>query len=121
MSSYEEALCNNTTDLLFILPDLQNYDRKIVLVNWTNEGSNLYSAGSTGSIDTLFRDDRQLGDAEANVAAVTEDGEGFYNSSTDLCTIYSLNSPTTHHGISGGRNFTNLKNEAIHRASEMCR
>jgi len=121
MSSYEEALCNNTTDLEFILPDLQNYDRKVVLVNWTNEGSNLYSAGSTGSVDTLFRDDRQLGDAEANLAALTEDGEWFYNETLDLCTIYSLNNPTTHHVLSGGRSFTNLKNEAIHRASEMCR
>ena len=121
MSTYEEALCNNTTDLEFVVPDVQQFDRKIILAGWLVYGSNIYYAGSVGTLDTLFRDQFDLGSAEANLAALTEDGEWFYDSDTDVCYLYSLNNPLTHHTIEGGRNFTNLKNEAINRASEFVR
>ncbi len=121
MSTYEEALCNNTTDLEFVIPDIQQFDRKIVLSGWLVYGSNIYYAGSTGTVDTLFRDQFDLGDAEANLGALTEDGEWFYDSDTDVCYLYSLNNPLTHHTMEGGRNFTNLKNEAINRATEFVR
>lgn len=120
MSTYEEALCNSTTDLTFVLPDLQNYDRKVLLVNWTTEGSNLYSAGSTGNIESLYKNGQKLDSAESSVSAVNADGEWFYNSTTDLLTIYSVSNPT-YEVYEGGRDFPTHLTETVNRASEFVR
>ena len=88
MSTYEEAFCNNTTDIEFILPDAGQLDRKQTITNFVVHASNLYKSGSTGTVESCFRDGFDLGDAEANLAALTEDGEWFYDSGEDADILY---------------------------------
>ena len=121
MSTYESAFCNNTTDLEFVVPDISQYDRKTTIAGFLPHGNNVFKAGNTGTIDTLFRDSFELGDAEANVAALTEDGEWFYDSDTDTTYLYSSNNPLTHHIVEGGRDYATLKTQAINRAAEFIR
>jgi len=69
-------------------------------------------------VDSCFRDSVGLGDAEANLAALTEDGEWFYDSTNDLLYLYSLNNPLTHHIVEAGRDYATLKEQAANRAYE---
>ena len=60
MSTYEESYSNTTTDLEYFVPDIQAFDRKIVITNWQTYASNIYLAGSTGTMDEVFRDNVYL-------------------------------------------------------------
>ena len=68
MSTYDEFFANATTDLEYFIPDIQAFDRKILVTGWIFYQSNVYRAGSTGTIESLFRDNFDLGDPEANIS-----------------------------------------------------
>jgi|TARA_R100000049_G_scaffold1979_1_gene4455 hypothetical protein len=121
MSSYEDYFCNTTTDLEFVVPDIQAFDRKIPITGWIHNGSNVFKAGSTGTVDTLFRDNFDLGSSQSALGDLDTDGEWYYNSTTDTTYIKSDNNPMTHHIIEGGRDYSDLKTEAIKRGAEFIR
>ncbi|QDP47839.1 MAG: hypothetical protein Unbinned400contig1004_8 [Prokaryotic dsDNA virus sp.] len=121
MSSYEDFFCNTTTDLEFVVPDIQAFDRKIPITGWIHHGDNVFKAGSTGTVDTLFRDNFDLGDAQSSLSDVDTDGEWFYDTSTDTTYVHSSNNPMTHHIVEGGRDYSELKTEAIKRGAEFIR
>ena len=118
MSTIQTAFCNLTTDLEFVIPDVHQYDRRIPITGFLVYSTNIFRAGSTGTVDSCFRDSVGLGDAEANLAALTEDGEWFYDSTNDLLYLYSLNNPLTHHIVEAGRDYATLKEQAANRAYE---
>jgi len=124
MSTYESAFCNATTDLEFVIPDIQQFDRKILITGWLPHQSNVYKAGSTGTVDTMFRDQFELASAQSslsNLISSGSDGDWFYDSSTDISYLLSSNNPLTHHTIEGGRDYATLKSQAINRAAEFIR
>lgn len=124
MSTYDEFYANATTDLEYFIPDIQAFDRKILITGWVFYQSNSYRAGSVGTIDSLFRDNFDLGDAVANLSTLLSnntDGEWFYDSSDDTLYLRSDNNPLTHHTIEGGRSYSTLKTTALSRAASFIR
>ena len=124
MSTYDEFFANATTDLEYFIPDIQAFDRKILVTGWIFYQSNVYRAGSTGTIESLFRDNFDLGDPEANLSTLISnnaDGEWFYDSSADTLYIRSDNNPLTHHTIEGGRSYSTLKTTALSRGASFIR
>jgi len=124
MSTYQESYCNITTDLLFIEPYLGSYDHKKVLSNnWIASGTNhlfyLYNTGDCSN--QLYKDGKEL-------TVVTDEpnanDEYRYNASTDLLEYY-------YHGTSASvlnrsvfeasRDWSDLKTEAVKRASDFIR
>ena len=114
MSSYEERFCTNA-DLEFVYPFI---NRRQVVTNFISTGGNIYRAGSTGNAEEVFRDGVNLGSAQSGLSDLTEDGEWFYDSTNDLLNLYSNNNPVTNHTVEISKDFSNLKLEAIGRASE---
>tara|TARA_B100000424_G_scaffold152942_2_gene116831 strand:- start:17120 stop:18103 length:984 start_codon:yes stop_codon:yes gene_type:complete len=123
MTTFREIYANATTDLEYFLPDVQAFDRKILLTGWLFHESNVYKAGSTGTIDQLFRDNFELTKVNSLSTLISNnaDGEYFYDSSADITYIRSDNNPLTHHTIEGGRDYATLKNTALNRAAEFIR
>ena len=123
MSTYHESYCNTTTDLLFIDPYLSQYDHKIVLVSnfMTTDTSNLYQLNNTGYISQLFKDGVEM-------SAVTDtpnaDNEYNYSSSTDSFQFFlSSSSVSALNGsvFEASRDWSDLKTEAVKRASDFIR
>ena len=124
MSTYDEYYANATTDLEHFIPDIQSFDRKILVTGFWYHQSNVYKAGSTGTIESLYRDSFDLGDAVANLSTLISndtDGEWFYDSSADTLYVRSDNNPLTHHTIEGGRSYSTLKTTALSRGDSFIR
>ena len=62
-------------DLLFVKPNIGNYQKKQLILGWTSLGNNLYRSDATGYIDTLYKDGQELG-ATALESAVTYSDAG---------------------------------------------
>ena len=76
MSTYENTYCNTTTDLLFIEPNLAQYDHKTTLAsNFTTTGtSDLYQLNNTGYVGQLYKDG-----VEMTSVADTPNADNEYN------------------------------------------
>jgi len=118
MSTYRVAYCTEN-DVQSILPNIADYDRKRIIGNWSTYSGSTYQSGSTGSVDMLYRDGLELGAAQSSLGDLNTDGEWFYDSSADVCYLYSTNDPATSHVIEGGKDYSTIMTEAINRASEM--
>ena len=118
MSTYETAYSNTTTDLISVVPDLDVYDQKKLLTNWAVFTSNKYYTQS-GFVSQLYMNGNELGSAQANLAALTENNEWFYDSGPDITYVYnSSNSPNEDRmeaGVDYETLLTRLNNEAAER------
>ena len=123
MSTYEVAYCN-ANDLQALLPSIGEYDRKFVVTGWAAEGtSNVYQCASVGDVSLLYRDGIEL-TSEANLSnlkANENNGEYFYDSALDIVYLFSTTSPITAHIMEKGKDFSDVQDEAINRASELVR
>jgi len=123
MSTYYESYCDTTTDLLFIEPYLGEYDHKRVLPSnfTTTDTSNQYQLNNSGYISQLYRDGIEMTAVTDNPNA---DNEYNYSSSTDSFQFYlasssvsALNSAV----FESSRDWSDLKTEAVKRASDFVR
>ena len=57
-------------DLLFVKPNVGNYQKKNLILGWTSLGDSLSRSDATGYIDTLYKDGKELG-ATVSESAVT--------------------------------------------------
>ena len=124
MSTYDEVYANTGTDLEFYLPDIQAFDRRLLITEWFIFSSKIYRSGSVGTIDELFRDNITLGSAQSslsNLQSNDTDGQWFYDSTNDVVYLRSDNTPVTHHTIEGGRSFSDLKTLALQKSAEFIR
>lgn len=120
MSTYQESYCNITTDLLFIEPNLSEYDHKKVLPSsWVISGTShlfyLYNVGDCSG--QVYRDGKEL---TSVTDAPNSNDEYRYTASTDLLEYYyqggsvnTLNSSV----FESSRDWVELKTEAVKRAS----
>jgi len=124
MSTYESTYCNITTDLLFVEPNIGQYDGKRVLAsNWVASGTThlfyLYNSGDVSG--QLYLDGQEM-------TAVTDEpnanNEYRYTASTDLLELYqsggsanTLNSSM----IESSSDWATLKTDAVKRASDFIR
>ena len=84
------------SDLQKYYSPIDNYDLKMSLPDFEFKslGSDKFSLGNAGACVVMYRNGVDLGDAQANVGAISADGDWFYDSATDLLTI-QLASGTT--------------------------
>ena len=123
MSTYHETYCNTTTDLIFIEPNLSEYDGKKVLASnfTTTDTSNQYQLNNTGYISQFYRDGIEMTAVTDNPNA---DNEYNYSSSTDSFQFYlssssvsALNSAV----FEASQDWSDLKTVAVKRASDFVR
>ncbi len=122
MSSFDVSYCTEA-DLRTILPNIADYDKKRVVSGWSSDSAlvDRYKAGSTGTIDVLYKDGIELGAAEANLAAVTSDDKWFYDSAADA--VYFFNDGEDPNGLNmeSGTDWATLVASAISKSSELTR
>lgn len=60
-------------DLLFVKPNIGNYQKKQLILGWSSLGNNLYRSDATGYIDQLYKDGQELGATVSESAVVYSD------------------------------------------------
>jgi len=123
MSTYEATYCDEKDDLQFIEPNINNYNlRRVVPSDWVSSGTtDLYNLYSAGYVDELFKDGEEMtkvtdtpnAEDEFNYTASTGVLQFFQGSSSSAI----LNSLV----IESGRDWNDLKVEAIRKASDLVR
>ena len=124
MSTYQESYCDTTTDLAFIEPYLGEYDHKRVLAsNWVESGvSNLYYLHNSSDVSgQLYKD----GAEQTKVTDTPNaNNEYEYDSGSDRLQFYmgglcvsAMNSTI----FESSRDWSDLKTEAVKRASDFIR
>ena len=124
MSTYETTYCNTTTDLLFIEPNLGQYDGKRVLAsNWVASGTThlfyLYNSGDVSG--QLYLDGQEM---TSTTNQPSSNNEYRYTASTDLLELYqsggsanTLNSSM----VESSTDWSTLKSDSVKRASDFIR
>ena len=120
MSTYEVAYSNTTTDLISVVPDLDVYDQKKLLTNWAVFTSNKYYTQS-GFVSQLYMNGNELGSAQANVAALTENFEWFYDSGPDITYVYNSSNSPNEDRMEAGVDWETLKSRVNNEAAERIR
>ena len=122
MSNFDVSYCAEA-DLRTILPNIADYDKKRVVSGWSSDSAlvDRYKAGSTGTIDVLYKDGVELGAAESSLAGVTSDDKWYYDSDTD--TVYFFNDGEDPNGLNmeSGTDWATLVTSAISKSSEITR
>ena len=123
MSTYENTYCNTTTDLLFIEPNLAQYDHKTTLAsNFTTTGtSDLYQLTNTGYVGQLYKDGVEMTSVADTPNA---DNEYNYSSSTDSFQFFLASSSVSALNSSvfeSSADWATLKSDAVKRASDFVR
>lgn len=120
MSTLAEAYCNITTDLLRI-SDLESYDRKKKITNWETHSGSVYRAGSVGYVSQLYRNDEELGAAEANLAAVDAADEWYFDSALDRVYYYDATTDPNEYNMEAGEDWATLKQRVVDEKAEFIR
>ena len=123
MSTYYESYCNITTDLLFIEPNLGEYDGKKLLASnfTTTDTSNLYQLNNTGFVSQLYKDGVEMTSVTDTPNA---DNEYNYSSSTDSFQFFLASSSVSVLNSSvfeASQDWSDLKTLAVKRASDFVR
>ena len=123
MSTYYETYCNTNTDLLFIEPNLGEYDGKRVLPSSfiATDTTNLYQLNNTGFISLLYKDGVEMTSVTDSPNA---DNEYNYSSSTDSFQFYLASSSISALNSSvfeASQDWSDLKTLAVKRASDFVR
>jgi hypothetical protein len=123
MSTYYETYCNTNTDLLFIEPNLGEYDGKRVLPSSfiATDTTNLYQLNNTGFISLLYKDGVEMTSVTDTPNA---DNEYNYSSSTDSFQFYLASSSISALNSSvfeASQDWSDLKSESVKRASDFVR
>ena len=120
MSTYETAYSNTTTDLIAVVPDLDVYDQKKLLTNWAVFTSNKYYTQS-GFVSQLYMNGNELGSAQANLAALTENNEWFYDSGPDITYVYNSSNSPNEDRMEAGVDWETLKTRINNESAERIR
>ena len=120
MSTYETYYNNLTTDLTSVLPDLERYDQKKMLTDWAVFSGNKYYTKS-GYVSQLYMNGNELGSAQANLAALTENNEWFYDSGPDITYVYNSSNSPNEDRMEAGEDWVTLKTRKSQEAAEQIR
>ena len=124
MSTFETTYCNITTDLLFVEPNIGQYDGKRVLPsNFVASGvSHLFYLYNSGDVSgQLYLDGQEMTSTSSQPSS---NNEYRYTASTDLLELYqsggsanTLNSSM----VEASSDWVTLKTDAVKRASDFIR
>ena len=123
MSTVEATYCSQG-DMQFVLPSIDEYDTKRVLMtNWVaSSTSNLYELHNSGYVSTLFKDGEDLGSENGSEPSSNnqwryieaDDNLEFFLSSSSASALNSII-------FEGGRDFSDLISECRKRGSDFTR
>ena len=120
MSTYESAYANTTTDLVACLPEIDTYDQKKLITNWAVfTGSKYYT--QSGFVSQLYMNGNELGAAQANLAALTENNEWYYDSAADITYVYNSNNSPNEDRMEAGVDWETLKTRINNEMAEKIR
>lgn len=120
MSTYNTAYSNTTTDLISVLPNLDAYDQKKLITNWAVFSGNKYYTQS-GFVSQLYMNGNELGSAQANLAALTENNEWFYDSGPDITYVYNSSNSPNEDRMEAGVDWETLKTRINNEMAEKIR
>ena len=120
MSTYETAYSNITTDLISVVPDIESYDQKKLITNWAVFSGSKYYAQS-GFVSQLYMNGNELGSAQANLAALTENFEWFYDSGPDITYVYNSSNSPNEDRMEAGVDWETLKARVNNEMAEKIR
>ena len=122
MSVFDVSYCTEA-DLRSILPAVADYDKKSGIDGWTEDSAltDRYKAGSTGTVDVLYKDGIELSTAETTLTTVTSNGKWYYDSAADV--VYYFNDGDDPDGLNmeAGTDWAPLVTAAMSKSSELTR
>lgn len=83
-------------DLLFVKPNIGNYQKKQLILGWSSLGNNLYRSDATGYIDQLYKDGQELG------ATVSESAVAYSDAGVNTNELFAEGDTTLTLESSGG-------------------
>ena len=101
MSTYEVSYSNTTTDLIAIVPGLNQYDQKNLVTDWETYSGSVYRANSSGYISMLYQNGRELGAAQSALVDVNTTDEWYFDSAADVVYFYLTTDPNEERMESG--------------------
>ena len=106
-------------DLQDILPNIQAFDLKRRLYNWTELSSDKYVADNVGVVTQLYMDGEHLGGAQSTAGAVDGNYDWHYSSTWDR--IYFFNSTKSPNDLimEAGDDWTTIKQRFRRKASRL--
>ena len=123
MSTVEATYCSQG-DLQFVLPSIDEYDTKRVLMtNWVAEGTaNLYQLNNSGYCSVLFKDGQDLG-TEAGSKPAGDNGWRYQEATDNIQYYLASSSASALNSVifEAGRDFTDLITEVRKRGSDFTR
>ena len=121
MSSYEQAYSNTTTDLVAVVPELESYDQKKLIINWEVYSGSVYRSNSVGFISQLYENGKELNAAEGSLGNVVANEDWFYVSDTDSVFLFNDDNSPNEDRIEAGVDWETLKTRINNEQSERIR
>lgn len=109
--------CNITTDLQYVYKDIENFEGKETVTDFTNTSGNVYQLEDTGYVSKVWEDEVALTAKTSIVTVEATAGTFWYDETNDILYIHSSDStdPDTH-TIKIGENWKILKTFMSERA-----
>jgi len=120
MSTIETYYCNTTTDLLAVVPELDGYDAKRIITNWSVHSGSVYRADSIGFVSMLYQGGRELGAAQSALVDVDDTDEWYFDSAADVVYFYSTTDPNEL-SMEAGEDWAGLKLRKAQEQAERIR
>ena len=120
MSTYNTVYANITTDLVSVYPDLEKHDQKKLLTDWEVHSGSVYRT-SSGYVSMLYQNGRELGAAQANLAAVNDTDEWYYDSLADITYFYNASNSPNEDRMEAGVDWETLKERVNEEQAERIR
>lgn len=92
MGTRLEAFCNINTDLQGVEPNIDNYDRKRLVQNFSSYSTNVYAAYNSGYVSMSYVDGKEM-NMQTSLGAVDSSDDAFYDSAQDALYVYSSVDP----------------------------
>jgi len=121
MSTYETNYSNTTTDLIAVVPELESYDQKKLIINWVQHSGQVYRADSVGFISQLYKDGQDLGAAQSALVDVDTDDEWYYDSASDVVYVDKASATPNECRMEAGVDWETLKTRINNEQAERIR
>lgn len=111
------SYCN--ADLKRYYTNIDEYDLKKTLMDeWAVHSANVDVYQDAGAVANLYRDGKDLGDAQASIVACDADGKWFYDSTADALYCYNANDSDTYEFAVSPYDWSDAKSNAITDGAE---
>ena len=115
--------CNVTTDLTDVLPDIERYQEKYIVGNWSTVSgqANTYKSPGTGQVNMVFDDGVMLTEKTSIATVQAAAGSWWYDSDNDILYVHATdadNLTTATIVIEAGEDWDTLKDNLRDKAMQ---